>query len=139
MILRRYGNAVHSVALNFDARALTEVGFRRDHGTSHPREDFFAAHERGQGHELAATAEGYVQDEVEQQLLADLEAQVLALEAELSEDELLLVESEQGVDYPKTRTVQKTVVLEGENRLHFTITVAPPLRIAAYRKVDGSQ
>ena len=125
---------MQSVALNFDSRALTEIGFRRDHRISHPAEVFFATHERVHGHELAVTAEGYVQDEVEQMLLTDLEVRVL----ELSEDEVLLVESEQGVDYPKTRTVQKTVVHEGENRLHFSITVHPPLRMGAYRKVDGS-
>ena len=139
MILRRYGNSVQSVVLNFDSRALTEIGFRRDHGISHPAEEFFASHERVHSHELAVTAEGYVQDEVEQLLLADLEGRVLGLEQELSEDEFLLVESEQGVDYPKTRTVQKTVVHEGENRLHFTITVHPPLRMGAYRKVGGSR
>ena len=139
MILRRYGNSVQSVVLNFDSRALTEIGFRRDHGISHPAEEFFASHERVHSHELAVTAEGYVQDEVEQLLLEDLEGRVLRLEQELSEDEFLLVESEQGVDYPKTRTVQKTVVREGENRLHFTITVHPPLRMGAYRKVGGSR
>lgn len=135
MILRRYGDSVQSVVLNFDSRALTEVGFRRDHRISYPAEVFFGTHERVHAHELVVTAEGYVQDEVEQMLLADLEVRVL----ELSEDEVLLVESEQGVDYPKTRTVQKTVVHEGDNRLHFSITVHPPLRMGAYRKVDGSR
>jgi hypothetical protein len=139
MILRRYGNSVQSVALNFDSRALTEIGFRRDHGISHPAEEFFANHERVHSHELAATSEGYVHDEVEQLLLADLEGRVRGLEQGLSEDEFLLVESEQGVDYPKTRTVQKTAVRDGGNRLYFTITVNPPLRMAAYRKVGGSQ
>ncbi|HCR03895.1 MAG TPA: hypothetical protein DIU18_01760 [Gemmatimonadetes bacterium] len=135
MILRRYGDSVQSVVLNFNSRALTEIGFRRDHKISHPAEVFFGTHERVHGHELVVTAEGYVQDEVEQLLLADLEVRVL----ELSEDEVLLVESEQGVDYPKTRTVQKTIVHEGENRLHFSITVHPPLRMGVYRKVDGSR
>ena len=86
MILRRYGNSVQSVAPNFDSRALTEIGVRRDHKISHPAEVFFATHERVHGHELAVTAEGYVQDEVEQLLLADLEGRVLGLEQELSED-----------------------------------------------------
>jgi len=139
MILRQYGSSIQSVALNFDSRALTEIGFRRDHGMSHPPNVFFATHEHVRSHELAATATGYVQDEAEQFLLADLEGQVLALERELSEDEFLLVESEQGVDYQKTSTVQKNVVREGENRLHFAITVHPPLRIGAYRKVAGSR
>ena len=45
-----------------------------------------------------------------------------------------MVESEQGVDYPKTHTLQKTVVIEGENRFHFTTTVQPPLRLGVYRR-----
>ena len=139
MILRRYGDSVQSVVVNFDSRALTEIGFRRDHGDTHPVEAFFATHERVRGHELSVTTEGYVQDEVEHQLLVDLERQMLELEKALSEDELHLVESEQGVDYPKTRTVQKTVVQEAENRLHFTITVKPPLRLGTFRNVGGSQ
>jgi hypothetical protein len=135
MIFRRYGDSVQSVALNFDARALTETGFRRDHRISHPAEAFFATPERVHGHELAVTAEGYVQDEVEQLLLADLQVRVLGIE--LSEDEVLLVESERGVDYPKTCTVQKTVVHEGESRLYFSITVHPLLCMGVYRKVGG--
>ena len=139
MILRRYGNSVQSVEPHFDSKALTEISFRRDRKTSHIAEGFFASHERLRSHELAATAEGYVQDEVEQLLLADLEGQLRGLGQGLSEGELLLVESEQGVDYPKTHTAQKTVVREGENRLHFTISVRPPLRMAVYRKVGGAQ
>jgi len=139
MILRRYGNSVQGVAPDFDARAFTEIGFRRDRDISHPAEESFANHERVHSHDLATTAEGCVQDEVEHLLLADLEGRVLGLEQGLSEAELLLVEREQGVDYPKTRTVHKTVVRAGDNRLHFTITEHPSLRMGAYRKVGGSQ
>ena len=52
----------------------------------------------------------------------------------LGEGEVLLVESEQGNDYPKTRDEKKTVAVEGENRLHFTWRVEPPLRVGVYRK-----
>jgi hypothetical protein len=36
MILRRYGSTFQEVEPNFDARALTEIGFRRTHGKAVP-------------------------------------------------------------------------------------------------------
>lgn len=134
MILKRYGDSMQSVELNFDSKALTEIGFRRDRELAVPIADFEGTYEQVESHELAAQTEGYVQDEVEKALLQALEEQIRALEASLSEDEVLVVLSEQGVDYPKTRTEQKTVVEEGENRLYFFLRVQPPLRIARWRK-----
>lgn len=138
MILRRYGSSLHSVAANFDSKALTEIGFRRDHERTEEREQFEAAHEKVREHELTGSAEGFVQDEVERALLADLLARLTELEKGLAGGEELVVESEQGVDYPKTHTHQKTVVVEGENRLHFTTTVRPPLRLGVYRRKGTS-
>ncbi len=40
MILRRYGSSYQSVDLNFDSKALNEVGFRRNHERSIAMEDF---------------------------------------------------------------------------------------------------
>ena len=134
MILRRYVRTAHSVVPNFDSKALTEIGFRRDNEHSRPVEELEASHERVREHELVASAEGFVQDEVEQGLLADLETRLRQFERDLAEDEVLVVESEQGVDYPKTRTQQKIVVIEGENKFHFTTTVHPPLRVGVSRK-----
>lgn len=134
MILKRYGSSVQSVELNFESKALTEIGFRRDRVFSLPLERFEEEYARLEAHELTAGSEGDVQDEVEQVLLGDLERQIRALEEGLGEDEVLLVESEQGVDYPKTRTDQRNVIVEGENRLHFIIRVDPPLRVGRYRK-----
>src|SRR5688572_18389209 len=138
MILRRYGSSYQSVDLNFDSKALTEIGFRKNGERSEPVEEFTGAWERVRGHELAATSEGSVQDEVEQKLLKDLEAQVRELLKALGPSEALVIESEQGTDYPKTRTQTRTIVLQGENRLHFTTTVQPPLRVAIYRKRGAS-
>ena len=138
MILRRYGTSFQSVDLNFDSKALTEIGFRKNHDRSEPADDFTAGWERVGGHELAATQEGSVQDEVEQKLLKDLEAQIRKLEGELGPDDVLVVESEQGTDYPKTRTQTRTIVVGSENQLHFTTTVHPPLRVAIYRKRGAS-
>jgi hypothetical protein len=134
MILRRYGTAMHSVAPNFDSKAMTEVGFRRDQELSVPIEEFQRSYTRGETSELAAETEGWVQDEVEKNVLVQLEKKIRELESKLADGAVLVVESEQGVDYPKTRTEQKTVVERGENRLFFTVRVHPPLRVAQYRK-----
>ena len=114
------------------------IGFRRDHRTSHSAEEFFTAHQHVRGHDLVVSAEGHVQDEVEQRLLSDLKGQLHDSESALGDHELLLVESEQGSDYPKMRMHTRTVVIEGENRLHFTMTVHPPLRVGVYRKANAA-
>ena len=133
MILRRYGTTIQSVEVNFDSKAFTEIGFRRDHDYSAPADDFMAGHERISGHPLEAEAEGDVQDEVESLMLQRLLDQLLKIEDDLGEGEFVVVESEQGQDYPKTRTQQKNVVVDGENRLYFYSSVSPPLKVAVFR------
>ena len=133
MILRRYGNTIQSVETNFDSKAFTEIGFRRDHAYSGSTDDFLARHERISEHVLEAESDGDVQDEVESAMLQQLADQLMKLDAELTDDEFVVVESEQGQDYPKTRTQQKNVIVDGENRLHFYSTVSPPLRVAVFR------
>ena len=44
MIIRRYGSRFHSVALDFDPAAMTEVGFRRDGEQEWDAEEFLAGH-----------------------------------------------------------------------------------------------
>ena len=133
MILRRYGTTIQSVETNFDSKAFTEIGFRRAQQFSTACDDFLASHERVAEHALVAESEGDVQDEVESALLDDLLAQLRKLDAGLGEREYLFVESEQGQDYPKTRTRQKNVVIDGDNRLYFYANVDPPLRVAVFR------
>jgi hypothetical protein len=133
MILRRYGKDVHSVETNFYSKALTEIAFMRDHQVSTPGEEFFQAHEKLSEHGLTAQAEGDVQDEVESVMLDDLLAQLSALHESLEESQVLFIESEQGKDYPKTKTRQKNVVVEGENYLYFYSSIDPPLRVGVYR------
>ena len=135
MILRRYGSNVESVEATFDSRALTEIGFRRDHEVSIRGDNFFKRHERLSGHDLTARAEGEVQDEVESAMLDDLLAQLAALQESLDEGHFLFIESERGKDYPKTASRHKNVVVEGENRLYFYSCIDPPLRAAMYRSV----
>lgn len=133
MILRRHGTTFQSVEANFDSKVLTEIGFRRNHAYSAGADDFLAKHDRISGHQLEAESEGDVQDEVESVMLQLLLDQLLKIDGELAEDELIVIESEQGQDYPKTRTRQKNVVVDGENRLYFYSSVSPPLKVAVFR------
>jgi hypothetical protein len=133
LIARQYGTKVHSVEVNFDANAMTEIGFRRDNEWSVPTEEFFASYEKLESHELTAVAEGDVQSETEDSLLQSLEQQLRAVEQTVGEG-VLFIESEQGTDYPKTRHRQVATVVDGENRLSFQFNVEPPLKVAVYRK-----
>ena len=133
MILRRYSNNVQSVETNFDSRALTEIAFRRDHEWSMKTDEFFETHENVSEHGLTAEADGDVQDEVEAVMLDDLLAQLSALHQSLGAGQVLFIESRKGKDHPKTRTRQKNIVVEGENRLYFYSSIAPPLRVGVYR------
>ena len=133
MILRRYGSTVQSVDLNFDARAISEVGFRRDHSFSLAAEEFEEGYEKVEERELTATAESSVQDEGETALLDELEERVRSLEEELGDDQVLVVENT-AEDYPKTRDKKKEVVVEGKNRLQFSWRIEPPLRLGIYRR-----
>jgi hypothetical protein len=133
MIVKQYGTKIQSVQPNFDARAMNEIGFTRDHEWSMPTEEFFEQHEKLEAHELTAAAEGDVQDEAEEQLLQSLQEQLLAVDRAAG-DGYVLLESAQGVDYPKTRGSQTTQVIDGANRLYFRWAVEPPLRVAVYRR-----
>lgn len=134
MIVRRYGKTVQSVEPNFDARAMTEVGFLRTSALSMSAEEFLESYEKVDEHALTAASEGEVQDEAEQALLASLRERIDALEAELGEDHVLMVESMPGQDYPKTRCKSEVRVVGYENRLYFFWTIEPALRLGVYRK-----
>jgi hypothetical protein len=134
MIFRRYGTAYQSVDTNFDSVALNEIAFRRNREESIPADGFEDQYEIVATHELVAEAEGDVQDETEGVLLERLEARIDELRGALGDDEILVVENEQGHDWPKTKQKTSNVVAEGENRLHFRYAVAPPLRISVRRR-----
>jgi len=133
MIFKRYGTSYQSVDPNFESKALNEVGFRRDRERVIPVEEFETTFEHVSTHELVAQAEGPVQDHTEQLLLDRLEERMLELEASLGDGQVLVVENGDGTDWPKTRQEVKNVIVEGENKLHFTYTVAPSLRMGVYR------
>jgi hypothetical protein len=133
VIAKRYGAKVHSVQPNFDARAMNEIGFTRDHEWSMDASEFLETYEQVEAHELTAAAEGEVQGEAEDALLQSLHDQLAAVSRSAG-DGVVVVLSEQGVDYPKTRHTQTTHVVEGSNRLYFRFSVEPPLRVGVYRK-----
>ena len=133
MILKLYGTSFHSVETNFDGKALNEVGFRRDHAWQMSVDDFADEYEGLAEHAFRADAEGDVHTEVEQRALDDLEDQLEALRAELAVGEVLVIEND-GSDWPKTRQETSNVIVEGENRLAFTVRIDPPLRLRVYSK-----
>lgn len=134
MIAKRYGSKVHSVTPNFDARAMNEVGFQRDNEWSMPTDEFMDSYEKTETHDLTAAAEGDVQGDAEEKLLVALHQQLAAVEKTVGDGDVLMIESEQGVDYPKTRHTQTNQLVGHENRLYFRFTVEPPLRVAVYRR-----
>ena len=134
LIFKRYGTSFHSVEKNFDSLALNEVAFRRDREQSVSVDEMESGFETVASHDLAAEAEGDVQDHTEQQLLDQLAARLDTLAAGLGSGELLVVENDQGHDWPKTRQRTSNVIVEGENRLRFHYTVAPALRVTVRRR-----
>ena len=133
MIFRKYGKSYHSVNPSFDSRAMTEIGFQKSGEESVEAESFEAGYERVDGRELTATAEGSVQDVVEKEMLEALRRQLLELEQSAG-DAVLVIESEPGKDYPKTREKTTTQARGTENKLYFQRYVDPPLRVGVYRQ-----
>ncbi|MDH3224215.1 MAG: hypothetical protein OEO23_10910 [Gemmatimonadota bacterium] len=133
MILKQYGSSYQSVEPNFNSAAMTEVGFRRDREFSVSLEDFEAGYEPISESDLAAQASGSVQSEVENEVLANLEAALMAAAQGLDSDQVLVVLNGRD-DQPKTRERRQSVVVDGENRYHFHWSVDPPLRVAVFRQ-----
>ena len=57
MIFRQYGMSFQSVELNFDSKALNEVGFRRNHQRSIGVDAFRSEYELVETREIVAEAE----------------------------------------------------------------------------------
>lgn len=132
MIVRRYGKKVQSVTPNFDPNAMTEVGFVRG-DWSMETDEFEEQYVRKGGREMTATEKGSVQVEVERAVLDALRSQLAAFESSLGDGEILMVEDEPGVHYPKTRGKQTTTVVASENRLVFEYRIDPPLHVGVYQ------
>ena len=129
MIIRRYGNRVHSVSLNFDPAAMTEVGFRRDGQMERDLGEFLDEHQMVREVDIIAQAADPVQEAAEREMLEKLAAQVKDLHDSLQEGQYLVVESKTGVDYPRTRYDRSTA---GDRE--FTYTLDRPLRLAVFEK-----
>jgi hypothetical protein len=133
MILKKYGNSYHSVTPNFDSRAMTEVGFQKSGEQSVATTEFDEKYELTETKELTANAEGDVQDRVEKELLESLRTQLMELERSAGDKSVLVIASEAGKDYPKSREKQTMKVVGHDNKLHFQRSIEPPLRVAVYR------
>ncbi len=136
MILKRYGAMLHGVQPDFDSRALNEIGFRRDRRLSLRVADFDAGYEAVAVVDLSVETDGPVQHEAEKELLRSLQRELRRAESELEEGGVVVIESQQGVDYPKTRDRKQNQIRDGQNRLYFHWTIDPPLRVGLYRKRD---
>lgn len=133
MILRTYGDKLHSVEIRFDSRAFNEVGFRRDRDTSFDVGEFEGEWERVRGEEIADHGKGRVQDETQQRMLENMRGHLERLVEGLGEDEVVRIESPD-TDWPKLRDTQTTIVEEGKNVLHFDAWVDPPLRVGIWKR-----
>jgi len=129
MIIRRYGNRFHSVELDFDPAAMTEVGFRRDGQKEWDTEEFLAAYELVREEDVIAEATDVVQDTAERTMLASLKDKVFAIHDALEEGQFLSIESKVGVDYPRTRYDRPTT---GDKA--FTYTLDRPLRVGIWSR-----
>lgn len=134
MILKQYGTSYQSVETNFNPRALTEIAFRRDRVFSIPTEEFESTYEKVDERTFSPETEGDVHDHAEEQLLTALESSVQEALTSLAEGQVLVVESREGADFPKTRDKKKNVVVDGENRLYFYWRIDPPLRLGVYKR-----
>ena len=137
MLIRRYGSNIQSVEPNFQPNALTEIAFTRTDEFRSDTETFHEEWQKTESHEVTGETEGNVKTEVESALLVDLRSQLDAIVADAGEDAVVLVENGPGPDHPKMRDSTKTLVVAGENRLRFTYTVDPPLRVAVYRRAGA--
>jgi hypothetical protein len=138
MIFKRYGASYHSVDPNFESTALNEISFRRDNERTISAEELAADYQRHMTHELVAEADGLVQDHTEQLLLDRLESKLFEMEESLDPDCVLVVDNENGPDWPKTRQNIRNIVIAGENHRYFEYSVRPALRITVYSRGSGS-
>jgi hypothetical protein len=129
MIIRRYGNRFHSVALDFDPAAMTEVGFRRDGEKEWPADEFLAEHEMVREEEIIAESTDPVQEKAERIMLETLEDRFNMIHEALEEGQFLSIESKAGVDHPRTRYDRVT---KGDRE--FTYTLDRPLRLGVWQK-----
>jgi len=136
MILRRYGNAYHSVDPAFKPAALAEIGFRRNRAFSVAVAEFDESHAQVAVRDLEAKAEGGVQREVEAELLAHLEQALLDEAGQLADGRALVILNNRDA-WPKTRERREAPTDGDDDRIQFHWWVAPPLRVGVYGRRGG--
>ncbi len=116
---------------NFDPRALTEVGFRRDGRSSLSVEQMTEGYEEVHRRELRAQATGSNLHDAEQRVVREMEAQVLEMVAGLGPEEVLVIDNKPGVDHPKSHH-ERTNSVEGG--WGYRVWVEPPLKMNVLRR-----
>jgi len=134
MLFRKFGDLVHSVEPHFDSRAINEISFRRDRVESCTVHEFEERYEKVSVSLIGGETEGAVQSEAEAELIRAVDSDLRELLTSLREGEVLLVENQQGVDYPKLKDRKERVIMEGENRFYFHWRVDPQLRIGLHKR-----
>lgn len=134
MIVRRFGATVGSVEPSFRAEAFNEITFARRPGFSMDWAEFEEHYERIGEERVTSESEGHVKFHAEEALLDLLEHKIAQVERALQPDEVIMVESQPGPDYPRTHEHTEMLVEDGHNRLHFYYTIDPPLRLGIFRQ-----
>ncbi len=132
MIIRRYGSRFHSVVLDFNPAAMTEVGFRRDREKEWEVGEFTDQYRVVREEEIIAEATDSVQERAERAMLEALEQKFNVIYSALEEGQYVSIESKTGVDYPRTRYDRST---KGDK--DFTYTLDRPLRLGIWEKKPG--
>jgi hypothetical protein len=135
MLVRRYGSTIQTVEPNFDAKAMTEIGFRRIDGFHMPVDDFEKEYQRIGEYLISGKSDAATQKDAEESLLAELLQQIGVLQRGLADGDVLLFENEPGKDFPRLHEQQKGVLVDGQNKIHFFWHVDPPIRLGHRRRV----
>jgi hypothetical protein len=119
--------------------AMTEIAFTpvtdrvNAVNTLPPEAVLLSALEKLEEIPLEPVAEGAVQSETEAKVLELLRDEVEAARSRMPPGQLLVVENQPGIDWPKTRETRTEILEPMGNRFHFRWHVAPPLRLGRYR------
>ena len=132
MLVKQYGSRICSVSMNFSANAFREISFLRTDDWESPLDDFYKKFTDFTDHALTAQTEGFVHSEVERELLLKLAENVRALEDQLTSEEVLLIDENYDLQSPKTKTIEKRILVNDEQKLYFYCSVYPSLRLVVF-------
>ena len=116
MIIRRYGNRFHSVSIDFDPAAMTEVGFRRDGEQEWDTEEFMSQHELIREEEIIAESSDVVQEKAEREMLVAKQAAAYQAERgmwfndKIGQKELLRYHYNLALIYDRSHQCEQAVV-----------------------------